>query len=966
MQLSFSRGALRFLLAPLSLLLAGLIAAGCTPIDSAEIVNQPPPVPAVSPAADPAPETPKADSVAPTISEEAAFDPATAPLEAEIPVDDSIRVGTLENGLRYYIRANRKPEQRAELRLSVNAGSILEDEDQLGLAHYVEHMAFNGTENFEKSELVDYLQRVGMRFGADINASTGFDETSYMLTVPTDNPELLDTAFLVLGDWAGRVSFDPEEVEKERGVIIEEWRLSQGAGMRLFDRQMPAIFGGSRYLERLPIGTKESIETAPAAALARFYKDWYRPDLQAIIAVGDFDVDQVEGLIRKHLGGLPATENPRPRETFSVPDHEEPRISIETDPELTGTSVTVLFKHGEEEGSTVGDYRRGLVEGLYNQMFNARLGELSQQADPPFVFASSSGGALVRGGYAYQLDARVKEDAVIGGLESVLTEVERVDRHGFTEGELERAKREVLRGYEQLFKERDKLRSGSFAAEYQRHFYTGEPIPGIEAEVAFANRFVPEVELEEINRLGRKYITDENRVILVSAPEAVAAQLPAEATLLAAFDAAEKGAAEPWVDQTRDEPHLAQKPTPGSIVETVEYAELGVTEWRLSNGVRVVLKPTDFQNDQVAFAAFSPGGNSLVADADFTSSNFATFLLGQSGLGNFNAIELQKTLAGKVASASPFISELQEGLAGGGSPEDLETAFQMSYLWFTEPRMDQDAFRNFFGRMSVMIENRSKNPMTVFGDTLNEHLSGGHFRRRPLTTEVLKELDADRALAVYRERFADASDFTFVMVGNFEVDKVRPLVETYWGSLPNLEREEVFRDIGVEFPEGVVEFEVKKGLEPKSLVNLTYHGPARWVREDRFALRALSRVLEIRLTELVREEMGATYSVGVRSSLSRWPKEYFNLTVTFGCNPDETERILKVLFADFETLRQEGPDSARVDKVKENLRRQRELQLMENSFWLSALQTYYEHDLDLGLLLKFDDLLEGLTAEALH
>lgn len=957
----------RFFALPV-LTLALTFGLACTTVDRATVVDGPPPtVPSTTVPETTVPSTTAPEAV-PAPGQAADFDPSTASLDTVLPVAPEVRTGTLDNGLTYYIRENGRPADRAELRLAIDAGSILEDDDQLGLAHFVEHMAFNGTENFEKHELVDYLQGIGMRFGADINASTGFDQTVYVLTVPTDDAEILDTAFLVLADWAGRVSFDDEEVEKERGVVVEEWRRSQGAGMRIGDRQLPEIFAGSRYPDRLPIGTKESIETAPPEALRRFYRDWYRPDLMAVTVAGDVDTETVEKAIRKHLGALPAAENPRQRpETFPVPDHEEPRFSIETDPEMTSTQVAVLFKREAEGEGTVGDYRRGLVEGLHAQMLNARLAELSQAADPPFVFAAAGGGALVRGTAVYQLQAMVPDGGVEIGLGTILREVERVDRHGFGAAELERAKADILRSYEQLGREADTQPSASFADEYVRAFLTDEPIPGIEAEVEMARRFLSEITLDEVNALGSRFITDDNRVILVSAPEEEGAEgtvnlPPSESTLSAVFEAASSAEVEPWVDRARDQPLMAEIPRPGKVVETTEHAELGLTLWRLSNGVRVALRPTDFRNDQVLFSAWSPGGSSLVADEDFVSANFATFLLGQGGLGEFDTIELQKALSGKVASVGPYIGELDEGLNGRASPEDLETLFQLVHLTFTQPRLDRDAYTNLLGRMRAMVENRSKDPSIVFRDELGRRLSQDHPRRRPLTTESLDALDPDRALAIYRDRFADASDFTFVFVGNFDAQTLEPLVETYLASLPAAERTESWRDIGVVPPRGVDRFEVRKGLEPKATLSLSFYGDAQWVRERRFQMTALTRVLEISLTELIREELGAAYSIGVRGGLERWPKETYDLSIGFTCDPQQVDGIVEALFGALEKIRDDGPDPETVAKVRENLERQRQVSLKENSFWLGAIETYLKHGLDLDLLLRYDELLETLDA----
>ncbi|MCG8458437.1 MAG: insulinase family protein, partial [Holophagales bacterium] len=823
--------------------------------------------------------------------------------------------------------------------------------------------AFNGTESFEKHELVDYLQGIGMRFGADVNATTGFDETRYMLTVPTDDPDILETAFEILGEWAGRVTFDPEEVEKERGVVVGEWRRIQGAGMRLTDRQLPVIFAGSHYVDRLPIGTKESVEASPPEALVRYYRDWYRPSLMAVTAAGDFDLDQVEGWIGEHLGFLEDPEDPRPRpESFEVPEHDAPLFSIETDPELTNTQVSVLFKRRAEPRGTVGQYRRGLVENLHAQMLNARLAELAQSADPPFVVAFAGNSSLVRGKSVYQLDAIVPDGETERGLRAVLEEVERADRHGFTEGELERAKNDIGRSYQRIFQEKDQQPSAAFAEEYVRAFLTDEPIPGIEAEVAMAERFLPEIGLDEVNALGSRFITEKNRVILVSAPESEIAP-PAEEALMAVFRGVGERQLEPWVDRTRDEPLIAEAPQGGPVVESSENGELGLTVWKLPNGVRVVAKPTDFKNDQVLFTAWSPGGSSLVADEDFTSASFAPFLLGQGGVGDFDLVELQKALAGKVVSSSPFIEELEEGISGQASPRDLETLFQLIHLQLTRPRLDLDAYSNLMGRMRAMVENRSKNPGVVFRDAIQESLSQGHYRRRPLTPEVLDELEPERALAIYRDRFADTSDFTFLFVGAFEVEQLRPLAETYLASLPATRREETWRDIGVQAPREVERLEVRKGLEPKATVSLTYHGDGEWTRERRFQMLALTRVLEIQLRELLREEMGATYSVGVSGRVDRWPEAYFDLSVGFTCNPEEVDPILEKLFTELDDVRENGPDPDTVAKVRENLQREREVSLRENSFWLGILSSYLRNDLDLGMIHRYGELLAGLEPE---
>lgn len=894
-------------------------------------------------------------------------DPATAPLDTPIPVTPAVRMGTLDNGLRYFIRQNAKPEERAELRLVIDAGSLLEDDDQQGLAHFIEHMAFNGTERFAKQELVDYLELIGTRFGADLNASTGFDETIYKLKIPTDDDEIVTTAFQILGDWAGGIAFDPEEIDKERGVIIEEWRLGRGAGARLRDEQLPVIFKGSRYAERLPIGTLEVLENAPPEVLERYYRDWYRPDLMAVIAVGDFDPDRYEALIRENFSGLTNPENPRPRPTFDIPPHDETLFSITTDPELTGTSVGILHKHPALGEGAFGDYRRSLVEGIYHGMLNNRLGELAQEADPPFLYASSGMGGAARTSTVFSQQVRVREGELERGLEALLREVERVDRHGFTASELERAKVNLTRAYEQAWRERDKVRSGTLASELIRHFLAGEPVPGIDTELAMVRRFLPTIEIEEVNRLAREWITEENRVIVFSAPEDEDQPPPSEGDLLAVFDAVGAAELDPYVDRVRDAPLLQDIPTPGAVVSETSIEEVGLTEWQLANGVRVILKPTDFQNDQVLLTGFSPGGHSLVEDADHVSAIFSTSILGESGLGDFDRIELGKALAGKVASAQVYISELEEGASGSASPQDLETMFQLLYLNFTAPRLDLEAYESLRSRLRILIENRDKNPSTAYQDRWNEVLGQGHPRRRPLTVELMEEIDPERALEIYRERFADASDFTFILVGNFELDALKPLVETYLGGLPTVERQETWRDLGIVPPYGeTIRFTVERGLEPKSQVRLIFNGQAEWSRVGVHTLNTLARVLDIRLREVLREDLGATYGVGVGGSLSRRPRERYSFSISFGCAPGEVDALVETVFHEIQDVIDNGIDPTRLLKVQESQRRRREVDLRENGFWLRALESYYDNGIDPKVLLTYDELVDSVTAEDLQ
>ncbi len=895
--------------------------------------------------------------------------PVTSPVAAEadaLPVDPAVTVGRLDNGLTYYLRTNTRPEARAELRLIVNAGSLQEDDDQRGLAHFIEHMAFNGTESFAKQELVDYIQSIGLRFGADLNAYTSFDETVYMLTVPTDEPELLTKGIQILSEWARGITFEAEEVDGERGVVIEEWRLSLGAEARLQERQFPVLFQGSRYAERLPIGEVEILETAPREALLRFYRDWYRPDLMAVVAVGDFDKGEVEGRIRDAFAGSWGPENPRPREPSPVPDHEQTLYSIVTDPELTDTNVAVYYKLERAEKGGKASYRKSLLETLYHSMLNERLDEISRQPSAPFLYAVSSGGALVRSRDVYYQAAGVADGQVLAGLDALLTEAARVDRHGFTASELERAKKKLLRSFDQAFRERDRHPSGVFASEYTRAFLEDESIPGIALELELAREWVPPVTLEELNELARAWITDENRVILVSGPEKEEANLPGEEELAATFRAVGDKAIAPYEDRVREDPLLARIPTPGAIEATREFPEVGVTEWRLANGLRVLLKPTDFKNDQVLLRAFSPGGTSLVADEDYFSAVVATSIVGESGLGDFDQIELGKALAGKVVSVFPAIGELQESIQGSASPEDLLTLFQLVYLNFTAPRADPKPFEAFLDRMRAFLANRDANPAAVFNDRLTSVLYQNHPRRQPMSLDQLEKMDLERAHRVFEDRFRDGGDFTFVLVGNFSLDSIQPLVETYLGGLPSQGTQEAFKDLGIHRAPGRTKVEVRKGLEPSAQVFLQFHGDAPWTREQHQTLTILADILEDRLRSRLREELAATYGVRVSSSLNRRPRETYGVNIAFGCAPQNVERLIGNILTEVEKLKRETPRAEELADVQRAELRSRETAVKENAFWLSVLASYASYGDDFRKILDYEALVDSVTLEGLQ
>jgi zinc protease len=886
-------------------------------------------------------------------------------LNRPLPVDSKITIGKLENGLTYYIRENRKPENRAELRLAVNAGSVLEDDDQQGLAHFVEHMAFNGTKNFAKQEIVDYLESIGMRFGPDINAYTSFDETVYMLQAPTDRAEILETAFQILEEWAHHVTFDSTEIEKERGVVVEEWRLGRGANARMLDKQLPILFHESRYAQRLPIGQKEILETAPREAFTRFYQDWYRPDLMAVVAVGDFDKTIIEKLIQEHFSKLEAPKTQRERALYPVPDHSETLFAIASDPEAANTSVSIYFKQNVPEQQSHAAYRELLIENLYNSILNNRLEELLQTAEPPFLYGFSSKANFIRPKNFYFLGAAVKEDGVAKGLETLLTEALRVRRHGFTQTELDREKTEMLRAIEQAYNERDKTESDNYAAEYLRNFLENEPLPGIEYEFELYQKFLPTIELAEVNRLASEWITDGNRVVLVSGPEKEGVVIPAESELSAVFESVKQREIPPYVDAVSDQPLVSSPPAPGQISEEKIIPELGVTEWRLSNGVRVILKPTDFKNDQILFTAFSPGGHSLISASNYIAAVTASSLIQEGGLGGFDQIALQKKLAGKIVNVSPWINELQEGLSGNASPQDVETMFQLIYLYFTAPRKDSTAFLSFQSRIKGFIRNRGASPEAAFQDTIQVTMANYHFRARPWTEALLDEMNLETSFNIYRDRFADASDFTFIIVGNFNPDELKPLAATYLGGLPSIQRHESWKDVGMDPPAGVVAKEVKKGLESKSRVSIVFSGNFKWDRQSRFDLNAMTSVLEIKLREVLREDLGGVYGVGVWASTARYPEEEYSINISFGCAPERVEELTGTVFQQIDSLRTFGTTEKYLAKVKEIQRRKRQTDLKENSFWLNSLRAYYQYQENPLEILNYDQLIENLSLAAI-
>lgn len=886
---------------------------------------------------------------------------AALPLDAAPPTDPRITIGKLENGLTYYILPHRRPEKRAQLWLAVNAGSTLEDDDQQGIAHFVEHMAFNGTEKYPKQAIVDYIESIGMDFGADLNAYTDFDETVYTLAVPTDDPKLVATGLDILHEWGHSITFDPVEIDKERGVVLEEWRLGRGAGERIFDKQSPVIFHESRYAERLPIGKPEILKSAQREAFARFYRDWYRPDLMAVIAVGDFDAASMERQIRETFASLEPPPNPRPRLEYGIPPHAMTLYSVETDAEMPSTVVSIDTRMPHRAETTIGDYRRIVAEGLFHRMMGARFAEIRQRPDVPILGAWSYTGEITRTVDNFGRGAIAKEGNALEALRLVLEETSRVAQHGFSAGELERVKKSTLRGLQSAVVEREKVESTSLAEEILRNFLEHEAMPGVEVELALNERFLPEISLEEMNAMASAWQGESDRVVLMSGPSKT--PLPEIEAIASVVSAAGTRPLTAWHDAAPEGPLVKHPPAGGHVVATTTNEILRLTEWTLSNGIRIVLKPTDFQNDEIVLTGFSPGGTSLATDAEWPSARFASALAGVSGAGDLDEVALGKAMAGRLASGSAWIGELEEGIRGRSSKDDFETMLQLIWLSATAPRSDHDAIASWKQQVTEQVKNRRLDPESSFWEDMEGTLAQNHARRRPLTPEDVAIVDPATAMAFYRSRFTNLGDMVVVIVGNVDLASAKPLIERWLGGLPSTGRSERWLDIGVRKPEGVTSIETKKGTEPKSSVFLTFHGPAAWTREGAIDAQLLSDVMNIRLREVLREDMGGVYGAAVWGGLIRRPREEYSFGVSFGCAPENVASLRKALFDEIAKVQSEGIGEQWLAKLRENWKRQHELALRENGYWAGRLLESLRFGDDPTLILDIETRLSRITSE---
>ena len=880
-----------------------------------------------------------------------------------LPLWPQVKKGVLPNGLTYYILKHGKPENRAFFWLAINAGSILEDDDQNGLAHFDEHMAFNGTKRFPKADIVNYLEKIGMRFGADLNAYTNADQTVYQLEVPTDKPEFVGKGLDILRDWAGNVTYDPAEVEKERGVVLEEWRLGRGAFERLRAKTAPIMYKGSRYAIRNTIGDPEILKKASRDTLYRFYKDWYRPDLMAVVAVGDIDPAQMEKEIQARFGDMPRVEKPRARIHGEVPKADGTRVAVVTDKELPFSLVGVFNMVAHRPEATKQDFRRIVAEQLYQAILNERLASVARRPDAPFAGAAVNIDSDTREIDAFSRQAQAKQGKEEDTLRALFTEVLRVEKFGFAQSELDRARAIIKRGVEANADAEATADSSDYTAEITRNYFEAEFMIGRAAERDLTLEFLPSITVADLNALAKTFGGPENRVIMFAGPEGK--PLPSEKRIHEIVAEVEKTAIEAWQDAAVTTALIApgKQPKPGKVTKEKTIDSLGVTEWTLSNGVTVVLKPTPFEADAIAVSGDSPGGLAMASAKQWPNARFADDIAGLGGVGELDEESLGKALAGKRVSVAASIGETTESVDGNASARDAETMFQLIYLRMTSARKDDEAFGIWKQTVAEQLTNRLRVPEVQFGIQSQDVLFKGNVRRKAPTAEDVAKVDQDKALAFFKDRFGDASDFTFTIVGEFDLAKIKPLVETYLGSLPAKGRKEKEKDLGITRIGGVVKKTWNLGSEPKARVSVAFMGDEKWSRDKERDMFILSSVMSIRLREILREDMGGVYGVGAGGALSRIPRQERTFSLQFGCAPDAVDKLLKASFDEFAVISQKGIGADYLDKVKQAYLRERETAMKTNGFWVDWLASSYRFKEDPTIVLDPTKVTARMTSE---
>ncbi len=897
---------------------------------------------------------------------------ATAQMQQNLPLDPKVRTGKLENGLTYFVMHNAEPKGQAEFFIAQKVGAILEEENQRGLAHFLEHMAFNGTTNFPGNKVISYLETIGVKFGSNLNAYTAIDQTVYNISsVPVSRQGILDSCLLILHDWANEISLNEKEIDSERGVIREELRTRNNAQMRMLESILPDILPGSKYAHRLPAGLVEVINTFTYQELRDYYEKWYRPDLQGIIVVGDFDAAAVEQQIIKLFGAIPSQPDAAPRTEFDVPNNVEPLVSVATDPEGTSTSIMLMYKKDvmpKELRATIMPLAFNYMNTLVTSMFNSRLSEIAQKANSPFTSARSSYGDFIVSNTkaAFDISAGAKEGELNNAFKAIVTEVEKIKRFGFTGSELERAKANYSSSLDQIYNEREKLESNFYVEQILNHFLTDEAYPGIEAEYAIMQQITAMVTLEQINSHAMSLPTDDNVVIAVMMPKKDGLEVPTKEQLLDIYTAAKNSEVEAYVETVSNEPLITNIPAPGKIVSEAKEPMSDATVWNLSNGATVVIKKTDFKADQILLTASSRGGTSLFGKENILSSRVINDVLPVGGLGNFSSTDLRKVLAGKNVSTRSSVGTAYESISGSSTPKDIETFMQLVHLNFTSIRKDQEAFDAYKGRMEAQLKNAEVNPMTAFTDTLQKVLFNNNPFGRRLSLSMISEIDYDKTLALGRERFANAADFVFTFVGNVDEAILKPLVETYIASLPaNKANKEDWKNIGLIPVLGKVHSEFAIEMQaPKSTIYSIYTGKIPYTVENNILASMTKQIFDIVFTRTIREEEQGTYGVGVNMSLTDYPDD--NFTFLFGFDTDVAlkERLLNRAYKEIGIVVEQGIDANDFNKILEYMTKNYTQTLRENSYWMSAINTRYLTGKDTHT--TYETTLKSITTDKLH
>ncbi len=879
---------------------------------------------------------------------------ATAQQNPPLPVDPEVRTGKLENGMTYYIRHNGQPENRADFYIAQKVGSMQEEDNQAGLAHFLEHMAFNGTKNYPGKAMLNYLQDNGIKFGTNINAYTSFDETVYYISdIPTNNQNLVDSALLVLHDWSSAIALEEEELENERGVIREEWRTRGGAQQRLWDQLLPKMYPDSKYANRMPIGSIDVINNFKPEEIRAYYHKWYRPDLQGIIVVGDFDLDEMEQKVKALFSPIKLEEERAERVYYPVPDNKEPLVAVATDKEARSTQIMLFYKHDplpEELKNTQMGYITTYLLNAASSMMNQRFEEITQKPDAPFTsaYAYDDDYFVAKTKDAWTVVAQSAEDKIDVALAAMIRETERVKKFGFTASEYEVARTNILKSLENSYNNRDKQRNSSYSQEYVRAFTDGEPIPGIEFEYQFMQALVPNIPVEAINMTLQQLISDENIVIAVTGPEKEDLVYPSDEELLSVINSVKAEEIEAYAEQVIDEPLIATPPTPGKIVKEEQNEAMDATIWTLQNGIKVILKNTDFKDDEILMTATSTGGYSQYAVQDPVNSRIMGSVMNLGGVGNFSATDLPKVLAGKTASVRPSISLTTQDFNGSSSIKDFETMMQLVYLYFTAPRKDADAFKSFIQRMETQLKNQEAEPMVAFSDSINNAIYGNN----PLTNRIklsdLAKVDYDRIMEMFKQQFRNPGSFTFTFVGNVDAEKVRPVVEQYLASLPGEEVKGEFIKVPMSFNEGKSVNVFKREMQnPKASVFNAVTGNMERNMKNQILMSMFDQILDIVYTEKIREEEGGTYGVSTGGAISRYPEGQTVLQIMFDTDPEKKDHLNEIILKELEGIAINGPRESDFIKVKEYMNKNFNENLKENRYWTNILDQLYFYGEDM-------------------